>query len=137
MSIESANKCGGKHNFDAVGAGKVRARCKFVWASVAARAVRFVVIPGGWFQFGGARGRAMRQLQAQTTALLRKPCQTKGKAFPNHTCIANMHRIHIGLAPMIVLVGIALLIAILAFAFVPLAMGRAAQTLTRWLTGRD
>ncbi len=38
---------------------------------------------------------------------------------------------------MIVLVGVALLIAILAFAFVPLAMGRAAQALTRWLTGRD
>lgn len=93
---------------------------------------------GGWFRVRaeGAGGLWVRRPE-HTTAPPRKPHQTKRRAFPNRAHFATVHRIQRGLAPMIVLVGVALLVAMLAFAFVPLAMGRAAQTLTRWLTGRN
>mgnify|MGYP003137424575 CR=1 FL=1 len=74
---------------------------------------------------------------AHPTALPRKSVQTERRAFPDQAHIATIDGIHRGRAPMVIIVGVGLLIAILAFAFIPLAMGRGARALTRWLTGRD
>jgi hypothetical protein len=59
------------------------------------------------------------------------------KAFPNHAYAFKVERILKGLASMIILVGLALLVAVLAFGIVPLMVAWIVMRVTRYLTGRD
>lgn len=92
---------------------------------------------GGWFRFCVAGGGSLRQTPRTHAGPAKKDHAKPRKAFPNHAYTFKVERILKGLASMIILVGLALLVAVLAFGIIPLTVGWIAMRVTRYFTGRD
>lgn len=94
-------------------------------------------MPGGGFGCGRQGPGSIRQTPRTHAGPAKKDHAKPRRAFPNHAYVFKVERILKGLASMIILVGLALLVAVLAFGIIPLMVAWIVMRVTRYLTGRD